>query len=181
MRRNLISGFTLIELLVVLAIITLLVGVTLPALTSARASARSGMCLSNLRQMAEGFHLYAGAHDGRLPDDELEEVWDVLIQDELGGEAGVFVCPADEDAVEASQAGYPGLSYGWREWFEVDDSRSSLSGKTLASVHRTELILVFDDFSDRHGKGMLNAAAVDGSARAYTIGEFHENLSLLVD
>ncbi len=181
MRQHKHDGFTLIELLIVIAIISLLVGVTLPALSGARASARSGVCLSNLRQMAEGFYLFAGAHDGRLPGDELEEAWDVLIQDELGSDAGVFVCPADDEGVEASEAGYPGLSYGWREWFEVDEDRASLSGKVLGAVHRTELILVFEDLSGRHNRGMVNAAAVDGSARAYSVGEYLDNMSMAAE
>lgn len=175
------QGFTLIELLVAIAIIALLVGITLPALSKAHASAKSGVCLSNLREMGQGFYLFAGAHDGRLPDEDSQEAWDALIQAELGGGAGVFVCPADDEAVDASDAGYPGLSYGWREWFEVDDPRSSLSGKVLGSVQRTGLILVFEDLSGRHSRGMVNAAAVDGSARGYTVGAYLDNMALEVD
>lgn len=58
-------GFTLVELLVVVAVISLLLGVLLPALGGARQSARTASCLSNQRQMVIGWMMYAGAHGDR--------------------------------------------------------------------------------------------------------------------
>lgn len=60
-------GFTLIEVLVVVAILALLMAILLPSLQRARASARTGLCLSNLKQIAHGMTMYMADHRGWLP------------------------------------------------------------------------------------------------------------------
>lgn len=59
-------GFTLIELLVVISIIALLIAILLPSLEQARASARTGSCLSNLRQLGLWTQIYIDDHDGEM-------------------------------------------------------------------------------------------------------------------
>ena len=65
MRRK--TGFTLIELLVVISIIALLVGILLPALGAARATAQATKCLSNQRQIGIGLLGYTVDNDDFYP------------------------------------------------------------------------------------------------------------------
>ncbi|MCE5187177.1 MAG: prepilin-type N-terminal cleavage/methylation domain-containing protein [Planctomycetaceae bacterium] len=60
-------GFTLIELLVVISIIALLLSILFPALSAARAAARSVVCLCNVRRLAVAGMLYTNDHKAFPP------------------------------------------------------------------------------------------------------------------
>jgi len=66
-RQRGLGGFTLIELLVVIAIIAVLVSLLLPALGSARQSARDILCKNNLRQIGVGIQIYL--------DEQKDPIW----------------------------------------------------------------------------------------------------------
>ncbi len=69
-RRDVRSAFSLIELLVVIGIISLLVALLVPALSSARREARAAACSANLRSLMSAVYMYAGgASDADLGDE----------------------------------------------------------------------------------------------------------------
>lgn len=62
MNPNRSRGFTLVEVLVVIAIVSLLMAILLPALGSARTTARQTLSISNVRSIGQTFAMYADAH-----------------------------------------------------------------------------------------------------------------------
>jgi prepilin-type N-terminal cleavage/methylation domain-containing protein/prepilin-type processing-associated H-X9-DG protein len=61
------GGFTLIELLVVIAIIAILAALLLPALTKAKQKAQAIQCMSNCKQIALAWRMYADDNHDVLP------------------------------------------------------------------------------------------------------------------
>jgi len=62
-----IYRFTLIELLIVIAIIAILAGMLLPALSKAKQKAQAVLCTSNLKQVAQVVQIYADDSDDFFP------------------------------------------------------------------------------------------------------------------
>jgi prepilin-type N-terminal cleavage/methylation domain-containing protein/prepilin-type processing-associated H-X9-DG protein len=70
-------GFTLMELLVVMSIISILVALIIPALTSARQTAAVSSCVSNLRQIYLGLSMHADDNSERYPEAQDTGTWGV--------------------------------------------------------------------------------------------------------
>ena len=95
--------------MVVIAIIAILAGMLLPALNSARESARKASCMSNLKQIGLGIKQYANmmAWEGWYPkakEDKVEEHFNLLISTKKMTDVGMYVCPSATDVTKATAA-----------------------------------------------------------------------------
>ncbi len=99
MRHREIRGFTLIELLVVIAIIAILAAILFPVFAQAREKARQATCLSNVKQIATSYFMYAQDYDQRYTQNRYADganhyTWKLAILPYVKNLA-LFQCPSN--------------------------------------------------------------------------------------
>ena len=138
------DGFTLIELLVVIALISILVGLLLPAVQHTRESARKMQCQANLRQMGIALQNFHSTHNqfpaGKLGFNAVDHSW------------CTFLLPYIE---QTSLSGQFDLAKQW------DDEVSSKNGPTA----RTQVALFRCPTSAFEHAGVIDYCGISGGTQ----------------
>lgn len=148
-------GFTLVETLVSIAVVGILTALLLPAVQSARASARTAQCRNNLHQIGVAVHshheqygfidTYHCLHE-LLPFvgeaatyEQIKAYWNAVSQGQVTAETpypqtspAVYVCPSDPYAIRSDRK----LSYGVQDGNRCSNTGNGVFVRTGSGFRR---------------------------------------------
>ena len=181
-------AFTLAELLVVIGILVLLMGILLPTIARARASAGRVRCAGQLHDIGQMLQMYFGENKNTLP--KLNMLPSLqpplnnypslvnLLAPYHQGATEVFHCPADQITQAAPEAP-PGFetyfareqsSYYWNE-------NVSIYASHLTELKNSESVLLVQEYEPFHGRAGVSGSMnrlyadlhVDGSIQSQVV------------
>jgi prepilin-type processing-associated H-X9-DG protein len=148
-----LGAFTLVELLVVIGIIALLISILLPSLSAARRSANSVKCLASLKEIGNGFRLYAidnhgyypAARDRTADDKRAKEShsWTDLIAKYMNGTRGLV------DYTDIAKVRRNSVIWGCPEWTRSHDFDAGSSEFDAPNVYTGYGMQYYPTYWDR--------------------------------
>lgn len=153
-------AFTLIELIVVIAMISLLVGILLPAMARARKASLSLDCLTRLRSLAQVAAIYKDNHKvlpvaHEYASDADLEIWDVP--------STIFLCPS-RDNFKPWRYSYLAGAFMQHNLMAADPD-PELAQQVTQMYEVAPGLPLLEDAGDYHDH-MKNMVQMDGSAHS---------------